>query len=384
MRLSSPIVYLLLCFGALLFSMIPINFLGFSTNGWGWLIILIVSLLKIFHSGLKRKIFYIWSLWITFLLFRLSLQPSVESIQYTAQLITPLLLGMAIATTRLTETINRKIFKLIFIAAPIFYILQLIFILSKEIPGGSLVMTDVIFCTVFITHYSYNKSNKSLIYFILFLFHQILSKTRMSIFMTLISIPLSIKKMNFKKKTISILLIAIISIGIFYSPIIQNKMFFSGHGQISDLNFNNPDLRTSGRTTIWLALIDDLDNNWLFGHGSRSSYFFMKEKFVTIHEPHNDYIRLIYDFGIVGLVIYFFCFTAQILTIFFNYRARTNLVEKQIDKIALILLVLFLGFMITDNTILYAVTYTNFVFYFIGLSFANNTKIPDNENPESI
>lgn len=63
-------------------------------------------------------------------------------------------------------------------------------------------------------------------------------------------------------------------------------------------------LNTSGRQSLWRATWDDSMHHLLFGRGVGSADRFVKANFPGIGHPHNDYLRLIHDFGIPGALLW--------------------------------------------------------------------------------
>jgi O-antigen ligase len=77
--------------------------------------------------------------------------------------------------------------------------------------------------------------------------------------------------------------------------------FFSGDMslEIGGVKFN-----ASGRTVFWKATVNSYMESWLFGKGAGSSEVLIQTSFVDIEHPHNDYLRILHDYGLVGLVLW--------------------------------------------------------------------------------
>ena len=121
--------------------------------------------------------------------------------------------------------------------------------------------------------------------------------------------------------------------------------FFGGDRafQIGDYSIS-----TQGRAQIWNLLFSNLWTNWLSGHGIGSARQLITQSFVTNTEPHNDYLRFIYDSGLVGLVL----LTVFLLNLIFVNGATP---DPQLAKMpgAIISLVFFMVIMLTDNPFVY-------------------------------
>ena len=91
-------------------------------------------------------------------------------------------------------------------------------------------------------------------------------------------------------------------------------------------------------------------------------------------QPHNDYLRILYDFGMTGMALYVFAIIWTIVRLM-----RLNAVEAQHRwwKYALAsTFIPYLLLMITDNILLYAAFFGNLQFVLIGsyLSFVRHQR----------
>tara|TARA_B100000795_G_C22725848_1_gene409396 strand:- start:293 stop:742 length:450 start_codon:yes stop_codon:yes gene_type:complete len=129
------------------------------------------------------------------------------------------------------------------------------------------------------------------------------------------------------------------------------------------------DIRSSGRILLWGALLDDLEGRYYFGAGSRNSYFLLEKEFVTIREPHNDFIRIMYDYGIIGLTLYLLA----LFRIYNEIKNRSELDELE-RTLALSIISIFLIFMLTDNAINYTISCFGMVAYILGMLTSKNKK----------
>lgn len=64
-------------------------------------------------------------------------------------------------------------------------------------------------------------------------------------------------------------------------------------------------LNTSGRTVIWRRVMDSIrSGDPLLGQGPGSAAEYVVRTFGTVAHPHNEYLRIWHDFGIVGLGLF--------------------------------------------------------------------------------
>jgi len=67
---------------------------------------------------------------------------------------------------------------------------------------------------------------------------------------------------------------------------------------ITELIDGDPDRATAGRTIIWDNYLQLFDNNIIFGEGVRA------HDALAYSSPHNNYITLLYNFGILGFLLW--------------------------------------------------------------------------------
>jgi O-antigen ligase len=63
-------------------------------------------------------------------------------------------------------------------------------------------------------------------------------------------------------------------------------------------------INVSGRGSLWQAAYDSfLESPWV-GKGAGSSSHLIESRFRTVAHPHNDYLRVLHDYGIVGISLW--------------------------------------------------------------------------------
>lgn len=179
----------------------------------------------------------------------------------------------------------------------------------------------------------------------------ILSQSRTAIFvllLTLLYVTYRQHRINAPRKWIH-LFVALL--GIYFlltSKIVQDRFKFSG----DQANFGGLKFNTAGRAKIWGLLLDKGQDSFLFGHGLGQSEDLIFGYFGTVAQPHNDYLRIFYDSGIIGLCAFFFV----ILGLFF-WRIplihNSSIVNLDIPVLGKLVLIQFCIFMITDNPLVY-------------------------------
>jgi O-antigen ligase len=128
--------------------------------------------------------------------------------------------------------------------------------------------------------------------------------------------------------------------------------FFSGDMslEIGGVSFN-----ASGRTAFWKAIFASYMESWLIGKGAGSSEMLIQTSFVDIDHPHNDYLRILHDYGLVGLVLWL---SAMCVLLWRVGRAwiradRLNCSEAPLHLCAFLVLVAVSLMMTSDNAMVY-------------------------------
>lgn len=144
-----------------------------------------------------------------------------------------------------------------------------------------------------------------------------------------------------------------------YEPV--RDRFLSGDGAAT---FNGVRLNTSGRATLWeITWNSALQSPW-FGHGPGTASELISSLYPNIAHPHNDYLRLIHDFGFIGAGLFFAGIAIILVKLVVNaFRSDSAILWSGSILLASILVV-----MVTDNVVIYG-----FVMfpagYIIGIAF---------------
>jgi O-antigen ligase len=127
-------------------------------------------------------------------------------------------------------------------------------------------------------------------------------------------------------------------------------------------------LNTSGRVTLWRMVVADVRDNWLAGNGPGSSVELISSHFAHISHPHNDYLRIYHDFGLVGLTL----FTLGYAMLIARTARRAILLSSGVHSSALMGLIAISAAMLTDNVVIYGFVMVPLA-VLVGLSMAYST-----------
>jgi O-antigen ligase len=124
-------------------------------------------------------------------------------------------------------------------------------------------------------------------------------------------------------------------------------------------------INASGRTEMWQTLLDDLRGKAVFfGRGAGAAGRLIDRYFPDLGHPHNDFLRLLYDFGAVGLGWWVLFLVIVMFTMIGGVRACTRQVpdarsrtkdhpDLPLHLAPILALLAIIMSMFTDNSISY-------------------------------
>jgi O-antigen ligase len=288
----------------------------------------------------------------------------------------PIIVGIAVSTSRIREIQSRgflSIMKKFVFALFIIVIFKTGLLFTGILPSvtGLAVqsITAALLCSIFAVEYSIN-GGKNLFQWVIGASIPIIALTRTAITVAGMTIPLTLASLKIKKRLIFLTIVAVLGVAFFYTERVQKKMFYSGTGTIKDLGFGNPDFFTAGRSRLWNLMMEEIREKPIWGHGANASEeFVLSVTWGTLTHPHNDWLRLLYDYGFSGTSVFAFCLVIQVVHLL--RRAKKTFGESRVLLYAGASSFLpFVLLMFTDNIILYVAFFGNLQFTIIGLVYA--------------
>ncbi len=167
-------------------------------------------------------------------------------------------------------------------------------------------------------------------------------------------------------RTIAVGFIACLSLALFYSPVFQQRFFEHGSGSVSDLM--RGDYLSFGRFELWPLIWEASLRHPVIGNGVGASHALVEQLSPGLEHPHNDYLRVLYELGFVGLGI----FVAVLLWQFAELNRR---IRESAGVVRQAFVAAFLGFAIlvitcvTDNTLIYNQFFVAPLFALLGAAF---------------
>lgn len=171
---------------------------------------------------------------------------------------------------------------------------------------------------------------------------------------------------RFLRKAIAGVVVVIGALALFATPIMQQRFFYTGTGELRDVW--DGDFDSAGRFEAWPLIAEQAVKHPWMGHGVGSVAAVVASVWVDQVHPHNDYLRVAYELGGIGLVV-FLCAAAWQLWDLYRQIGRTDGTLQQAFAGAWLGLTAFLFIAITDNPIMYTLNYMNPVFVLMGAAY---------------
>jgi O-antigen ligase len=230
-------------------------------------------------------------------------------------------------------------------------------------------MTVLLLCTFLANRYLMTKEKKDLWLWALLACVPVLMNTRTAIAATLLTFPLSFGPMRKSHRMIILLLIAAVGLGLFYSPRVQKKMFFSGQGELSDIL--SEDFETSGRSFMWERMYRRANDELLTGHGTGAGETLSYQLSGGLQYPHNDWLLTYFDYGVLGIIVFIGCMLLTIWDCLRKARTCRYPETRLLLQAGASAFIPFMLIMVTDNIMVYASFFGNLHFTFLGLAYGS-------------
>jgi hypothetical protein len=349
---------------------------GFNITGWSWVIAFVISAL-VCLANLARIAFpfTLWLPWIAILcLYWLLGRQNPDALQSLLQTLSPLAVGCATSIFRpegqQLETIIRWITRLAWIAW-ILLLVRMPMILTGVLPGHGFMPAEMVGLLLlgacYASFYACG-SGRHLYYYLAMLAITAISLTRGPIVAMLSCLPLTPTPLTIRKRILLCVGIVICALILFNTDRVQKVMFFSGSGGLTDLYWDNPNFQTSGRNTMFDILWPGVEDRPLLGNGFNTHRTALLNARIPMYLPHNDWLKLLYDMGLVGAGLYLIAMVLQMFSLVRIARPATG-AHQMLAYGAATAFVPYALIMLTDNVILYVQFFGNLHFALIGIVY---------------
>lgn len=353
----------------------PPSLLGVALSGLTWLVpLLLAAGILVAVRGRMAFPVAIWLPWAIFVAAYILLADTDHALQRSVMILCPIVVGMAASKPRdvavgiaaIPKTLRR-----LTVAVWISFLLGSGILATGALPDATGfaagVMTGALLCTYFAASYALGAGNDLRWWGALSIL-PVIAVTRMGILATGLTLPATLAPLRLWKRAALVGAMVLAGLLVFQTERVQRKMFFGGSGTLADVTLDNPDFATTGRRTMWDAMTAEIERAPWFGHGANASEPFVAVLTGGITHPHNDWLRLAFDYGYIGTALFALTFAAQALHLWWKARRASGSARTLFYAGASSFLV-FALFMFSDNVILYAAFFGNLQFTLIGLAY---------------
>lgn len=339
---------------------------------WGSALLCAVLVVALNGARVKWSFFLPWLPWALFLVISSLLAPQGSARLRAVLMLEPLVVGLAASAFTVHGEDLQSLYNMLRVTLCGFMVIFLARYVFGPEEGRYMfapqAITAVLFACMFAARYVTLSEKGSLLLYALVGLVPVLTTARATTLVAGLLYPLSLAPVSTRRRVLITGAVVLVGIGVFYSSTFQEKMFLSGSGSVGDLTSDVGDLQTSGRAEMWLALWEEFPERPWLGHGADASGVVSMEV-ANMDQPHNDYLRLLYDYGVIGLALFLL---AVIWTMVRLMRLKSVAVEHRWWKYALASsFIPYLLLMITDNIILYAAFFGNLQLVLIGCLLAS-------------
>jgi len=362
--------------GSLASCVVDFELFGFAVRGYIWVVTGFVATIVALRRLDKASLHYlVWAPWIILMLYYDLVERYPNALQRTLLMICPVMVGLAVSTLPVNDDLIREFLRRCRQFAVALFVLSLagagvLFTLSLPSVTGLApqAMTAALLANVFAAEYALGR-REALYYWLLMVALPFIGLTRTAMVAAAVTLPLTLAPLRPLKRAAFAAIVVVVGLAAFLTPRIQAKMFYSGHGDISDISLGNADFRTTGREFAWEEMRNEIDAKPWFGHGANAQEWFLEELFGTLTQPHNDWLRLEFDYGYIGTGLFGATLLAQAL-LAWTLGMKSSGPRKMLFLSGASAFVSFVLIMVTDNIILYAVYFGNLHFAIMGLAYA--------------
>lgn len=224
--------------------------------------------------------------------------------------------------------------------------------------------------------YQGGRDKKDLVLTVIFMLPCILWVFRTSIMGTTLALMMFFF-FKYKAKSLPIIfgVLILFIASIFFIPSIKEKMFFdkekANTEQLKQGEISMDNINSNGRFAMWKTLLNRFHKEREMigsGTGSTQNYMYNNRVFGGLQVPHNDYVQILCDNGLIALFLYVLSTLAIILQCFIEYTKKNNHTIIKICAITAgstlsgVLLTMY-----TDNVVNYSMATLSYPFGFYGM-----------------
>lgn len=355
---------------------------GFRLTGWIFAIMLALApLMYLLEAAPNRFPVRIWIPWMIIVLLSLVWVDdlTIRHFQDALQILTPFVIApIASKTIHSAERLG-KVYRsfthclLILIAA---LVLHQIFDIDILIRAMS--MTAAIVGCVFVARYRDNPVIALMGWSGCVLITSMTGSrmATLALLMTWLVVPTYRKPLT---RIAAVSLFATAGTALFYSPVFQERFFGEDRGTLADVA--SGDFSSAGRFDAWPELLVEIRKRPVIGAGIHESAEIVGQVWENVGKPHNDYLRILLEQGLVGLFLFLVGAVGQVISIWRRGFPRDGK-EGAVRAAAFLGMFVLLLMAVTDNPIVYGVWFMHPLFILLGAAYSIPSKTRSGISPE--
>lgn len=380
-RIQLPFLIWVVMLSTVVASIGGTSFLGYNITGIAWVVPLCFSLYTIITvRGRIRFPVVIWLPWLVLVVVYLSVAEAPNALQRSVMMLCPIFVGLAVSKLRVDVIFFQgfdRAMRLMTATLGVMVVLKTGIYATGRLPEVTGLAAEVMTATLLATYFATSHvlvRRQDIAWWAALALIPVIAMTRTGMAVAGLTYAATFAPLRWSRRLALVGIIGVLAIVLFNTERVQKKMFFSGQGTLTDLSLDNPDFRTTGRTTMWDAMIPEIEKNPLLGHGANATEPLVSLLTGGLVHPHNDWLRLLYDYGYVGTLIFIFCLIVQVLHALARAK-RSSSAEKTIFYAGASSFLVFIVFMFTDNIVLYAAFFGNLQFAMLGMAYAAHSRL---------
>ncbi len=161
--------------------------------------------------------------------------------------------------------------------------------------------------------------------------------------------------------------VCVLGLMLFHTETFQSHFFESGQGTLSEV-FSG-DVHDFGRMDAWTQIWERSWEQPLLGHGVGTAFDYVPLIWLESNHIHNDYLRIFYELGLFGLLLFAIVMTWQLITLRRQVSLAENCHVREMFAAAWMGLCVMVLTCATDNTLIYHVYYNNPLFVLMGAAY---------------
>jgi O-antigen ligase len=375
--LSVPFLFALVFLLMLVTNFRNYRVFGFNTTGWAWVIIALASLFRIARCS-DRVAFpvWLWAPWSLYVCAR-AFSGYEYAWQSTCQILCPVVAGIAASTYDFSElraaVVGRWLRKTYYAMLAGIAVIVIPFSLRHIDNSGwaNGAISLLLFQSWFLAAYVLNgRKTLDLVLYLSAVAVPIIGANRGPMVAGVALAVCAVLPIRFRGRLLIAACALVLGLIAFFTPKVQYKMFYSGHGALQDLRTDNPNLQMNGRKSMWATLTSHIDEAPILGHGGNADRTYLLNAGNTTYLPHNDWLRIAFNYGFLGLALYAGTLAFQFVHCHRHIRFRGSPALTHMTAAALTCFIGYAVVMYTDNVLIYCQYFTVPMMILIGAAYS--------------